>query len=71
MEAILDTVVEAHDLARVRAVGPRQLEWLGTMLPALYLPDSFSADVPTVDLTGLASKYAGANAATAGILGKA
>ena len=29
VEALLDTVIEAHDLARIRAVGPRQLEWLG------------------------------------------
>jgi hypothetical protein len=71
VDAILDTVVEAHDLARIRAVGPRQLEWLGTMLPALYLPDSFSPDVPAVKVAGLAAKYAAANAATAMILGKA
>jgi hypothetical protein len=71
VDAILDTVVEAHDLARIRAVGPRQLEWLGTLLPAIYLPDSFSPDVPTVKVAGLAAKYAAANAATATILGKA
>ena len=71
VDAILDTVAEAHDLARIRAVGPRQLEWLGTTLPALYLPDSFSPDVPTVKVAGLAAKYNAANAATAGILGKA
>ena len=70
VDAILDTVVEAHDLARIRAVGPRQLEWLGTMLPAIYLPDSFSPDVPTVKVAGLAAKYSAANAATATILGK-
>lgn len=71
VDAMLDTIVEAHDLARIRAVGPRQLEWLGTMLPALYLPDSFSPDVPAVKVAGLAAKYAAANAATATILGKA
>jgi hypothetical protein len=71
VDAILDTVVEAHDLARIRAVGPKQIEWLGTMLPALYLPDSFSPDVPAIKVAGLAAKYAGANAATATILGKA
>ena len=71
VDALLDTVVEAHDLARIRAVGPRQLEWLGTMLPAIYLPDSFSPDIPTVKVSGLAAKYSAANAATAGILGKA
>jgi len=71
VDAILDTVMEARDLARIRAVGPRQLEWLGTLLPAIYLPDSFSPDVPAVKVAGLAAKYAGANAATATILGKA
>jgi hypothetical protein len=71
VDAILDTVAEAHDLARIRAVGPRQIEWLGTMLPAIYLPDSFSPDVPGVKVAGLAAKYAAANAATATILGKA
>jgi len=70
VDAILDTVVEAHDLARIRAVGPRELDWLGTLLPALYLPESFSKDVPTVDQRGLVAKYEAANAATATILGK-
>jgi hypothetical protein len=65
--AILETVVEAHDLARMRAVGPRQIEWLGTMLPAIYLPDSFSPDVPAVNIKGLVSKYA---ASGTGVLGK-
>ena len=71
MDAILDTILEAHDLARIRAVGPRQLEWVGTLLPAIYLPDSFSPDVPSVKVAGLAAKYSAANAATATILGKA
>jgi hypothetical protein len=71
VDAILDTITEAQDLARIRAVGPRQLEWLGTMLPAIYLPDSFSPDVPTVKFAGLAAKYSAVNAATATILGKA
>ena len=70
VDALLDTVREAHDLARLRAVGPRDLDWIGRLLPALYLPDSFSKDVPTVDLRGLVAKYAAANAATATILGK-
>jgi len=44
---------------------------LGTLLPAIYLPDSFSPDVPVVKVAGLAAKYSAANAATATILGKA
>ena len=71
VDAILDTVAEAHDLARIRAVGPRELNLLGALLPALYLPQAFSRDVPALDLAGLAAKHAAAHAATATILGKA
>jgi hypothetical protein len=71
VDAIRDTVIEAHDLARIRGVGPRQLEWLGTVLPAICLPVSLSDDVPAVKFEGLVAKYAAANAATATILGKA
>jgi hypothetical protein len=70
VDALLDTVVEAHDLARIRAVDPRHLSWLGTVLPALYLPASLAKDVPAINLEDLVSKYAGLNAATASILGK-
>ncbi len=55
VEAILDTLIEAHDLARIRAVAPHSLEWLGTLLPTILLPDSRSPDIPTVNLTGLAA----------------
>jgi hypothetical protein len=71
LDVLLDTVAEAHDLARIRAVGPRELDLLGALLPALYLPQAFSRDVPSIDLGGLAAKYEAANAATATILGKA
>lgn len=70
VESILDTVREAHDLARIRTVGPKHIDWLGTVLPALYLPVSMSADVPAVDLDGLVIKHAALNAATANVLGK-
>ena len=68
VDALLDTVVEAHDLARLRAVGPRELNWLGTLLPALYLPESLSKDVPTVDLRALVDRYPPAPGAT--VMGK-
>ncbi len=71
VDAILDTVIEAHELARIRTVDARHLAWLGTVLPALYLPSqSLATDVPAVNLENLASKYATLNAATASILGK-
>ena len=31
-------LIEAHDLARIRGVGPDRLEWLGTMLPGGRAP---------------------------------
>jgi hypothetical protein len=68
VQAILDTLIEAHDLARIRAVGPNSLEWLGTVLPAILLPDSSSPDIPTANLTGLARKPAAPT--TAPVLGK-
>jgi hypothetical protein len=70
VDAILDTIVEAHDLARIRAVDTRHLTWLGTVLPALYLPESLAKDVPAINLEDLVIKYATMNAATASILGK-
>jgi hypothetical protein len=70
VDAIVDTVVEAHDLARIRAVDTRHLAWLGTVLPALYLPESLAKDVPAINLEDLVIKYDAVNAATASILGK-
>jgi hypothetical protein len=58
VQTILDTVVEAHDLARIRAVGPDTLDWLGTLLPASLLPDSVAPDIPAVDLRALATRAA-------------
>jgi hypothetical protein len=58
VETILRTLVEAHDLARIRAVGPDTLPWLGTVLPASLLPDSNSSDTPTVSLMKLNARSA-------------
>jgi hypothetical protein len=58
VDTILDTLIEAHDLARIRAVGPNSLEWLGTLLPAIVLPDFFSPDFPAANLRGLAARVA-------------
>lgn len=70
VDALLESITEAHDLARVRAASPRQLGWLGTVLPALYLPDSISPDVPGVDLRGLVAANAVINSQRETILGK-
>jgi hypothetical protein len=56
VQTILDTLIEAQDLARIRAVGPDTLQWMGTLLPAIILPDSASPDTPTVSLAKLAAR---------------
>jgi hypothetical protein len=51
---ILDVVHEARDLATLRAVRPRDLEGgLGVLLPANYLPQSYTDDLPSVQLLKL------------------
>ncbi|MDQ3764666.1 MAG: hypothetical protein M3460_24940, partial [Actinomycetota bacterium] len=70
VEAILDTVIEAHDLARIRAVGPDTLEWLGTMLPAVLLPESPSPEVPAVNLNRLTARVAAQAPTTPSTRGK-
>jgi hypothetical protein len=47
---LLDTVNEALDLAQLRMIGPEQLDFHGLLLPAIYLPDGFSGDVPGLNL---------------------
>ena len=56
---LLDTLTEAQQLARIRGVGPDRLEWLGTMLPAVVLPDPASPDAPAVPLKRLATMSTG------------
>jgi hypothetical protein len=55
-DVLLDTVLEAHDLGRIRAVGPKELTNVGVMLPCIYLPQSFSRDVPSVRFDLMAAK---------------
>ena len=68
-DALLETVREAYGLGRIRTVGPRELELLGPLLPAAYLPESYSKDVPSVRLFDLVTKYRAAGVLTA-IAGK-
>lgn len=58
VQKVLDTVAEARALARIRGVGPDRLEWLGTLLPAVLLPDSASPDLPAASLRKLAARTA-------------
>jgi hypothetical protein len=66
-DELLDVVREAASLAKLRMVGPRQLESLGVLLPTTYLPENFRGDVPSVPVTKLTANLA----AAVGVLGKA
>lgn len=50
LDALLDTVVEALDLTRIRAVDPQQLWLAGRMLPALYVAHNIVGDTAALDL---------------------
>jgi hypothetical protein len=59
LDTLVDTVLEAADLARLRLVGPKQMNALANMLfPATMLPDSYSKDVPSTSYTRLQRHYA-------------
>lgn len=46
---LLATINEALDLARIRCVRPQDLDMMGALLPLVYLPNSYTRDVPSVD----------------------
>jgi hypothetical protein len=50
MDALVGSVHEALDLARLRTLGPKELAPLATFLPALFLPDGTSHDTPGIHL---------------------
>jgi hypothetical protein len=66
IDELVDVVREAAALAKLRLVGPRQLDRLGILLPTTYLPDNFKHDVPSIDVTKLTANVA----AGVGVLGK-
>ncbi|HET6625083.1 MAG TPA: hypothetical protein VFG63_01725 [Nocardioidaceae bacterium] len=72
-ELLLDTVNEAADLARMRTLSAAELAPMGSFLPALYLPDDYTHDVPSVSIKDLLVKAraAGVVAQFADVLGKA
>jgi hypothetical protein len=57
VDGLVATVEEAISLARIRGVGPLDLQWLGPALPTTYLPHNFRQDRPSVDLFGLAEAH--------------
>ncbi len=71
-DLLLDTVNEAADLAQLRTLSSAELAPMGSFLPALYLPDDYTRDVPSVSLVELikAASAAGVVLANADVLGK-
>ncbi|HET7736906.1 MAG TPA: hypothetical protein VFK52_13085 [Nocardioidaceae bacterium] len=71
-KTLLDTVNEAADLARLRTLSAAELAPMGSFLPALYLPDDYTRDVPSVSFLELIenAKVAGVVLAHADVLGK-
>ena len=57
VDALLDTVRETLELARMRAVTPKELSFLGGFLPAVYLPFTPKADESSIDFSKLAVKF--------------
>lgn len=55
-DLLLDTVNEAADLARLRMLSSAELAPMGSFLPALYLPDDYTHDVPSVSLADLVKR---------------
>jgi hypothetical protein len=61
LDAITGAVHEALELARLRALGPRELAPLSTLLPALFLPDGYSHDTGGLHLSELLENLAERN----------
>lgn len=53
---LVATINEAMDLARIRSVRPQDLQMMGALLPLIYLPNSYTQDVPSVDFRKLRLK---------------
>ncbi len=51
LATLTDTVVEAVELARVRAVDLQSLHMVGRLLPATYLPRNVTGDTTSLDFT--------------------
>ncbi len=53
LEVLADVVAETADLARIRAVGPEEMPWVGRLAPALYFADNRLGDTAHVDFADL------------------
>ncbi len=73
LDALLATVNEAIELAKLRTVRPQDLSGLGLILPGIYLSNNYQRDVPSVDFSrmvarNLAALRADAQISSAGAL---
>jgi hypothetical protein len=57
LDELTETVVEALDLARIRAVDPQQLWLAGRILPALYVANNVVGDTSAIDFGRLQFKH--------------
>jgi hypothetical protein len=53
VDTLLDTLRETIALARIRAVDPEVLRWVGRFLPAIYVADNRKGDTPAIDFRPL------------------
>jgi hypothetical protein len=53
LDVLADVVSEAADLARIRAVGPEEMPWVGRLAPALYFADNDLDDTIRLDFADL------------------
>ncbi len=56
-EALRDTVIEAAELARIRAVDPQQVWLAGRVLPALYVAHNIAGDTAAINLPRLEVEF--------------
>lgn len=57
LQKVEATVLEALELAKIRAVDLNALHWIPRLLPALYLPNNPDEDSGGIDLRGLVKNF--------------
>jgi hypothetical protein len=63
LDTLLDTVNETAALARLRTLSLKETGAFAALLPALYLPNNYTRDVPSVSFKGLVEQAQFANLA--------
>jgi hypothetical protein len=64
LNTLLDTVNETAALARLRTLSLKETGAFAALLPALYLPNNYTRDVPSVSFKGLVEQAQSANLAS-------